>query len=128
MSEPVIAIVSVGVALGVLQLAVGGFMFAFWRDTRADMRAAEERAAEALEVARADVRAAEERSAEALEVARADMRAAEDRAARAHESARADMREFERAMRALGYDVAALKPENPSSMLSSPPPSDAQLR
>ncbi len=108
MSEPVIAIVSVGVALGVLQLAVGGFMFAFWRDTRADMRAAEERAAEALEVARAD------------------MRAAEDRAARAHESARADMREFERAMRALGYDIAALKADPQPSSASPSTPSAAQ--
>ena len=64
MSEVVVAVISVGVALGLLQLAIGGFMLALWRESRADMR------------------------------------------------------EFERAMRALGYDVAEVKadrerPERP---------------
>ena len=61
MSEAVVAVISVGVALGLLQLAIGGFMLAVWRDTRADMR------------------------------------------------------EFERAMRALGYDVAELKADRERS-------------
>ena len=61
MSEVVVAVISVGVALGLLQLAIGGFMLALWRESRADMR------------------------------------------------------EFERAMRALGYDVAELKADRARS-------------
>ncbi len=61
MSEVVVALISVGVALGLLQLAIGGFMLAVWRETRADMR------------------------------------------------------EFERAMRAIGYDVAELKADRARS-------------
>ena len=57
MSDVVVAVISVGAALGLLQIAIGGFMLAIWRETRADMR------------------------------------------------------EFERAMRAIGYDVAAIKSE-----------------
>ena len=57
MSEVVVTVIGVGVALGLLQLAIGGFMLALWRESRADMR------------------------------------------------------EFERAMRALGYDVAEVKAE-----------------
>ena len=49
MSEVVVALVSVGTALGLLQLAIGGFMLAVWRDTRADMR-------EYRESVRADMR------------------------------------------------------------------------
>jgi len=60
-SEVVVALISVGVALGLLQLAIGGFMLAVWRETRADMR------------------------------------------------------EFERAMRAIGYDVAELKADRARS-------------
>ena len=68
MSDVVFAVISVGTALGLLQLAIGGFMLAVWREARADMR-------------------------------------------EYRESTRADMREFERAMRAIGYDVAAIKSE-----------------
>ena len=49
MSEVVVVVISVSVALGLLQLAIGGFMFALWRDTRADMR-------EYRESVRADMR------------------------------------------------------------------------
>ena len=61
MSEVVVAVISVGVALGLLQIALGGFMLALWRESRADMR------------------------------------------------------EFERAMRALGYDVAEVKADRARS-------------
>ena len=38
MSEVVVTVISVGVALGLLQLAIGGFMLALWRESRADIR------------------------------------------------------------------------------------------